>query len=429
MKSFISITVYALISGISLLAFVNHVPIENSYKEMSLEPIEVRQTDTLPAISYIKGQYLLDIDELLDTKLATDSTKGIIKPSITLGIKRAYRSLYFANKATVRNFLNMAFPFLNLRHDDVRKVGESFIVVQFDSMAVQKMRTEEHLQTFEQNYILQLDTDSISPVSQKREAPNWGVQAVSNTIKSDLQSTRRVWIVDSGIDPDHEELNVDRNLSKSFTLDKYYTIKTMGDAHGTHVAGIIGAKANEKGIIGVAPNIGLVAVRVAQESTVEGDAYLEGLKYVLRNASPSDVVNISLEKTVGSPTEKRCIQDIANRGIYVVIAAGNGRIFPVNLDLTPMYPASFTGRNIYTIASYNEHLEYSGFSAYGNVVRYCAPGERILSTLPGNRYGIDKGTSMAAPHVSGLLVLQGRVNRHNDILCPRNNLRYPIAHE
>jgi subtilisin len=429
MKSLTFTAVFAVLIGATVFACINDSAGEATQNQGGRDTILPGKPDTLPALTYLPGQYILDIDELLDVKIDVDRNKGILKGPISLGVKRTYRSLFFANKSTVRNFLNLSFPFLDLQHDDVKKVGESFVVVQLDSAEVQKMRTEEQLETFEQNYILKLDNEPVSAVSQPSEAANWGVVAVSNNIKSNLQSNKKVWVLDSGIDRDHEDLNVDRNLSKSYTSNEYYDLRTPVDAHGTHVAGIIGARANGKGIIGVAPNIGLVAVRVAQGGKVEGNGYLEGLKYIYRTANPGDVVNISLQKTAGSPTEKRSIQDMANRGIHVVIAAGNGPIFPINLDLTPIYPAAITGTNIYTIASHNEQPGYSGFSAYGNAVKYCAPGERILSTLPGNSYGVDEGTSMAAPHVSGLLILNGRVNRRNDILCPRNNQRYPVAHE
>ena len=215
---------------------------------------------------------------------------------------------------------------------------------------------------------------------------------------------KRAWIIDTGIDFDHPDLNVDSVLSKSFITGQ--TSANDENGHGTHVAGIIGAKNNQFGVLGVASGASLISLRVLDK---DGEGLLsnivKALAYVNNNASAGDVVNMSLGDDEGiSATLDQQVRNTAARGIYISIAAGNEK------QLANKYsPARTNAENIFTVSAIDSLDRFASFSNYGNdVVDYSAPGVRILSTFINGRYAYMSGTSMAAPHVAGLLLLKGK---------------------
>jgi subtilisin len=213
---------------------------------------------------------------------------------------------------------------------------------------------------------------------------------------------KTAWIIDTGIESTHPDLNVDISRSRSFiTGDASFEDK---NGHGTHVAGIIGAKNNLFGVLGVASNANLVALKVLNE---EGEGTLGGiikaLAYVNANAKAGDVVNISLGEEAPSDVFDSQVKQTAAKGIFVTIAAGNDSKPAANFS-----PARANAPNIYTVSAIDSLNNFASFSNYGNdAVDFAAPGVHILSTFTNKRYAYLSGTSMAAPHVAGLLLLSG----------------------
>jgi subtilisin family serine protease len=214
---------------------------------------------------------------------------------------------------------------------------------------------------------------------------------------------KTAWIIDSGVDFDHPDLTVDQARSKSFIDGQ--TSADDHNGHGTHVAGIIGAKNNQFGVLGVASGASIVALKVLDNDGEGNLSYIiQALAYVNTNAQAGDVVNMSVGAESGSSILDQQVKNTASRGIYFSIAAGNeGKL--ANLSS----PARVNGANIYTVTAVDSLDNFASFSNYGNdVVDYAAPGVRILSTWTNNRYAYASGTSMAAPHVAGLLLLKGK---------------------
>lgn len=235
---------------------------------------------------------------------------------------------------------------------------------------------------------------------------------------------KTAWIIDSGIDFDHPDLNVDVTRSRSFISG--VTSADDENGHGTHVAGIVGAKNNTIGILGVASGAKLVSLRVLKadgEGTLS--SIIQALAYVNANGAAGDVINMSLGEEGVSSTLDQQVQSTAARGILIAIAAGN--------DSKPAHdfsPGRANGPNIFTVSATDSLGKFASFSNYGNdVVDVAAPGVSIISTYKNGRYAIMSGTSMAAPHVAGLLLLKGRnISSSGTATNDPDGTADPIAH-
>jgi subtilisin family serine protease len=214
---------------------------------------------------------------------------------------------------------------------------------------------------------------------------------------------KTAWIIDSGIDFDHPDLTVDQGRSRSFVEGQ--TSADDENGHGTHVGGIIGAKNNTFGVLGVASGASLVSLKVLDKDGDGNLSYIiQALAYISTTADVGDVVNMSVGGESGSDILDQQVKNIAARGVYFAIAAGNENKL-ANLSS----PARANAPNIYTISAVDSLDNFASFSNYGNdVVDFAAPGVHILSAWTDNRYAYASGTSMAAPHVAGLLLLRGR---------------------
>lgn len=179
---------------------------------------------------------------------------------------------------------------------------------------------------------------------------------------------------------------------------------TDSQSHGTHVSGIIGAAGNNSaGISGVAWQVKLMPVKFLNSSGygATSDA-ISGINYA--RVKGAHIINHSWGGMSFSQSLKDAIDTAGNAGILNVCAADNGN--GTNEDVTPNYPSGFASASIIAVASTTETDALSNFSDYGpTTVHIGAPGSNILSTLPGGTYGLNSGTSMATPHVSGIAAL------------------------
>jgi subtilisin len=237
-------------------------------------------------------------------------------------------------------------------------------------------------------------------------------------------TTKTAWILDTGIDLDHPDLNVDQSRSRSFNEGE--TSAEDNNGHGTHIAGVIGAKNNSIGTLGVASGATIVGLKILDENG-EGllSVALKALAYVKSNGRAGDAVNISMGLEDVSEILEREIRALADKGIYVVIAAGNESRPANNFS-----PARTSGKNIYTITAVDSTNHFASFSNYGNdVVDFAAPGVKILSTYKNGKYAIMSGTSMAAPHVTGLLLINnGELNTDGFAVDDPDGVADPVVH-
>jgi subtilisin family serine protease len=178
------------------------------------------------------------------------------------------------------------------------------------------------------------------------------------------------------------------------------------NGHGTHVAGIVGARGgNGIGTAGVAWNVKLMIVRVldanAQGTTT---SVAQGIRYAVDNGAR--IVNLSLAGPTSTPDLESAVQYAQARGVLVVVAAGNDGH---DLASAPTYPAAYGESNVIGVAATTRDGGLSSVSDYGPGADVAAPGEEILSTALGGGYEWRTGTSMAAPQVTGALALLASV--------------------
>ena len=218
-----------------------------------------------------------------------------------------------------------------------------------------------------------------------------------------------IWVLDTGIDLNHPDLNVKTSYGKSYISSEPSAEDYHG--HGTHVAGLAAAKNNSYGAKGIAYGAPVVPIKVLNRyGSGSWSSILAGLNRVYRYGIAGDVVNMSLGGSISSSAPQTsvetAIKSLANKGIYVVIAAGNS-----SRHARTFTPARVNGSKIYTIAATQKspywwtHQFASNYSNYGKPpVDFAAPGTSVYSTYKNGGYRYMTGTSMAAPNFAGALL-------------------------
>ncbi|RME13682.1 MAG: peptidase S8 [Ardenticatenia bacterium] len=227
-----------------------------------------------------------------------------------------------------------------------------------------------------------------------------------------------VAVIDSGIDVDHPDLNVVGGYNCLGGPKRQFD---DGYGHGTHVAGIIGARDNGFGVVGVAPGARLWAIKVFNDLGYgTSDSLLCGVDWVAAHAGRIDVANMSMSGIgeEGTCTDAGLHEAICNAvaaGVTFVVAAGNfaadaGNYIPARYDevITVSAIADYDGKpgGLGTSADCTTPDDgWAAFSDYGADVDLTAPGVCVYSTYKDGGYALMSGTSMAAPHVAGAAAL------------------------
>ena len=171
----------------------------------------------------------------------------------------------------------------------------------------------------------------------------WGITRVGGPADG---TGRTAWVIDSGIDLDHPDLNVDVARSANF-VTRGKDSPDDGNGHGTHVAGTIAALDNDRDVVGVAAGATVVAVRVLDNSgsgTYSG--VIAGVDYVAANGTAGDVANMSLGATGHFQSLHDAITAAADKGIGFAVAAGNE-----SDDASGYEPAHIDHANVYTVSA------------------------------------------------------------------------------
>lgn len=268
----------------------------------------------------------------------------------------------------------------------------------------------------------------------------WGVRAVWQgediSTRGNFASDTFAFVIDSGVSSTTGDLNFANNSwHRSWISGE--TPFTDGNGHGTHVSGTIGALVNGKGVIGVAPGAQIVSLKVF-DSYGGGAAHttiIEAIDYALTIIKNNNldknkvVINLSLSG-IHSPALDTAVKIAADQGIRFAVAAGNN-----GQDADGYSPASAGDHNnVYTTSAVDSKYLTTSWSNWDRIdaadqvddVDFSAPGVDVLSYYRNNQLTFLSGTSMAAPHIAGLL-LTGGIQAGSLVTSSRAGTNDPFA--
>lgn len=317
-------------------------------------------------------------------------------------------------------------------------------VADLHDKSFQSLQNHPDIEYIEPNYIITVENNfenSLAQITDGKFSEQWGLAndgkgggVFSPNLKGEDINALKAWeitkgnreikvaVIDTGVEYNHPDLKdqMDVNLAElngqpgvdddgnGYVDDIYgYDFANNdgdpqdGNGHGTHCAGVIGARHNTIGIAGVMANVRIVGVKfLSDKGSGETIDAINAIMYAIKR----DVHVMSNSWGGGGKGQalQEAIEAANDAGIIFIAAAGNESS---NNDKRPTYPANYEVPNVVSVGSFTGAGKRSSFSNYGETtVHVTAPGTNILSTFKGS-YSKLSGTSMATPFVSGIVGL------------------------
>ncbi len=279
------------------------------------------------------------------------------------------------------------------------RVKKDFHLINAVSARIPEDKIEEIKKDLRVAYVV---NDSIFRMTDEYSS-SWGVQYIGSepVHNQNINGTGvKIAVLDTGIDYNHPDLNGNYKGGYDFVNNDPdpwddNCLSLFKTCHGTHVSGIIAAEHNGIGVVGVAPGASLYAVKVLDGGGF-GTASLvvSGIEWAVNNGM--NIISMSLESPENNTAVLDAVNAAYNSGILLVAAGGNTGGGPV------LYPAAYD--SVIAVTAIDQNGQRASFSPIDQKIEVAAPGVRINSTVQGG-YGFLSGTSMAAPHVTGVAAL------------------------
>lgn len=205
----------------------------------------------------------------------------------------------------------------------------------------------------------------------------------------------RVAVIDTGCDLDHRDIKDNLLPGKNFVEINKDPIDHNG--HGTHVAGTIAAQDNQYGMVGVSPMAKIIPIKALSD---DGSGSLQNIVQAIIWAADQKVDFITMSLGCAQTTDSlaRAIKYAANKNVVIFCAAGNE-----GPSVDVMYPAKY--EDVISIGAIDKNLRRTDFTCSGESLDFLAPGQDIISCVPGNQYAMMSGTSMSNPFAVGCAAL------------------------
>ena len=235
-------------------------------------------------------------------------------------------------------------------------------------------------------------------IAKQRAEETWGILRVHAPSAWSITEGKgvKVAVIDTGIDASHPDLagSVDGGYS-AITKTENPADYQDDNGHGSHVAGTIAGHRDGKGVVGVAPQARLYAVKVLDaDGSGNLSDVIDGIVWAAKNHM--DVANMSLGAPVDSEAMKRAVRFARGSGVVIICAAGNS-------GGSVGFPGAY--EDVIAVAASDSNDKLAPFSSRGPEVDFIAPGVDVLSVRMGGGFISYSGTSMASPHVAGLAAL------------------------
>jgi thermitase len=347
--------------------------------------------ETIFPASLMENSLLIKIERLNDIPLSNDLSS------------KTLNEISFFDNAERENFIQKeVLPKLDEAERGLYRIFKIQVPVSTDPGELKKTLEEnpgvEYVQFNQKNDLMDL------PLEEPLYSQLYGLKKMQcpDAWKSSTGENIVVAVVDTGVDYNHPDIKdnmwKDVNGYFGYNFSEDNTDPMDYHSHGTHVAGTIAASMNQFGVVGVAFKAKIMALKAFPRAN-DSDFH-RAIKFAADKGAK--VINNSWGPTghrPSNPVVEDAIDYAVSKGVCVVFAAGNS-----DDDVMYFSPANYP--KVISVSATDENDQKAGFSNYGSLVTVAAPGKNILSCkFKSDEFSIKSGTSMAAPHVSGLAAL------------------------